>query len=73
MVFATTAAALQASMVAMNGVEALQWSKLCNIYTRFCQQVAAGMLCSVLAAGGMGVLSVLSARELFRRRPSFSS
>jgi uncharacterized protein (TIGR01569 family) len=69
MVFATTVAALQACMIALNGVDALQWSKLCNIYTRFCEQVAAGMFCSLLAAGGMAVLSVLSAREHFRRRP----
>jgi hypothetical protein len=61
-----------ACMVALNGMEALQWSKLCNIYTLFCQQIAVVMLCSLLA-GGMGVISVLSARELFRRSPSFSS
>ncbi|CAN6271649.1 unnamed protein product [Urochloa humidicola] len=68
MVFATTVAALQACFVGLVGVEALQWSKLCNIYTRFCEQAAAGMLCSMLAAGGMAVLSAFSDRELFRRR-----
>ncbi|GJM90364.1 hypothetical protein PR202_ga06636 [Eleusine coracana subsp. coracana] len=67
MVFAMTVAALQACFVALNGVQALQWSKLCNIYTRFCEQIAAGMLCSLLAAGGMTVLSAFSARQLFRR------
>ncbi|XP_062223923.1 CASP-like protein 2C4 isoform X2 [Phragmites australis] len=67
MVFATTAAALQACVVGLTGVEALQWSKLCNIYTSFCVQGAAGMLCSLLAAAGMAVLSVFSARDLFRR------
>jgi uncharacterized protein (TIGR01569 family) len=67
MVFATTVAALQACFVGLIGVEALQWSKLCNIYTRFCEQAAAGMLCSMLAAGGMAVVSAFSARELFRR------
>ncbi|BAF07984.1 cASP-like protein 2C2 [Oryza sativa Japonica Group] len=65
-VFASTAAALQACMVGLIGVEALQWSKLCNIYTRFCEQAAAGMLCSFLAAAGMAVLSAFSARRLFR-------
>ncbi|KAL5212387.1 hypothetical protein ABZP36_023234 [Zizania latifolia] len=78
MVFASTAAALQACMVALTGVDALQWSKLCNIYTRFCEQAAAGMLCSLLAAAGMAILSAFSARHLFclyspatgqRRRP----
>uniref|UniRef100_A0A0E0CGK2 CASP-like protein n=1 Tax=Oryza meridionalis TaxID=40149 RepID=A0A0E0CGK2_9ORYZ len=65
-VFGSTAAALQACMVGLIGVEALQWSKLCNIYTRFCEQAAAGMLCSFLAAVGMAVLSAFSARRLFR-------
>ncbi|TKW37695.1 hypothetical protein SEVIR_1G064800v4 [Setaria viridis] len=73
MVFATTVAALQACFVGLIGVEALQWSKLCNIYTRFCEQAAAGMLCSMLAAGGMAVLSAFSARELFRRPACCSS
>uniref|UniRef100_A0A0D9VCV9 CASP-like protein n=1 Tax=Leersia perrieri TaxID=77586 RepID=A0A0D9VCV9_9ORYZ len=65
-VFASTAAALQACMVGLTGIEAMQWSKLCNIYTRFCEQAAAGMLCSLLAAGGMAALSAFSARRLFR-------
>ncbi|KAL6888425.1 hypothetical protein ACP4OV_009451 [Aristida adscensionis] len=72
-VFATTVAALQACAVALVGVEALQWSKLCNIYTRFCEQVAAGMLCSMLAAGGMAVVSAFSARDLFRSGPCSSA
>ncbi|PUZ74335.1 hypothetical protein GQ55_1G056600 [Panicum hallii var. hallii] len=72
MVFATTVAALQACFVGLIGVEALQWSKLCNIYTRFCEQAAAGMVCSMLAAGGMAILAAFSARELFRR-PDASS
>ncbi|CAD6247873.1 unnamed protein product [Miscanthus lutarioriparius] len=69
MVFATTVAALQACFVGLLGVEALQWSKLCNIYTRFCEKAAAGMVCSLLAAAGMAVLSTFSARDHFRRRP----
>jgi len=68
MVFATTVAALQACFVGLLGVEALQWSKLCNIYTRFCEQIAAGTVCTLLAAAGADVLSAFSARDLFRRR-----
>ncbi|CAD6251680.1 unnamed protein product [Miscanthus lutarioriparius] len=68
MVFATTVAALQACFVGLLGVEALQWSKLCNIYTRFCEQIAAGTVCTLLAAAGTDVLSAFSARDLFRRR-----
>ena len=68
MVFATTVAAAQACVIALDGAHALQWTKLCNIYTRFCEQAAAGMVCSLLAAAGMAVLSAFSARDLFRRR-----
>uniref|UniRef100_A0ACD5YNX5 Uncharacterized protein n=1 Tax=Avena sativa TaxID=4498 RepID=A0ACD5YNX5_AVESA len=65
-VFASSAAALQACFVALVGVQPLQWSKLCNIYTRFCVQGAFGMVCGLAAALGMAVLSAFSARDLFR-------
>ncbi|KAE8778683.1 CASP-like protein 2C2 [Hordeum vulgare] len=65
-VFASAVAALQACFVALTGVEPLQWSRLCNIYTRFCVQGAFGMVCGLAAAVGMAVLSVFSARDLFR-------
>ncbi|VAI56187.1 unnamed protein product [Triticum turgidum subsp. durum] len=65
-VFASAVAALQACFVALMGVEPLQWSRLCNIYTRFCVQGAFGMVCGLAAAVGMAVLSVFSARDLFR-------
>uniref|UniRef100_A0ACD5Z9I1 Uncharacterized protein n=1 Tax=Avena sativa TaxID=4498 RepID=A0ACD5Z9I1_AVESA len=65
-VFASSAAALQACFVALVGVQPLQWSKLCNIYTRFCVQGAFGMVCGLAAAVGMAVLSAFSARDLFR-------
>ncbi|XP_047079225.1 CASP-like protein 2C4 [Lolium rigidum] len=65
-VFASSVAALQACFVALIGVEPLQWSKLCNIYTRFCVQGAFGMVCGLAAAVAMAVLSTFSARDLFR-------
>lgn len=65
-VLACTAAALQACFVALAGVEPLQWSKLCNIYTRFCEQAAVGMVCALAAAVAMALLSAFSARHLFR-------
>ncbi|KAL5224025.1 hypothetical protein ABZP36_010664 [Zizania latifolia] len=37
MMFTTTVAAAQACMVALESAQALQWNKLCNIYTRFRQ------------------------------------
>ncbi|XBH77636.1 hypothetical protein VPH35_104077 [Triticum aestivum] len=65
-VFASAIAALQACFVALTGVEPLQWSRLCDIYTRFCVQGAFGMVCGLAAAVGMALLSVFSARDLFR-------
>jgi hypothetical protein len=43
MVFAMTVTALQACFMLI-GAEALQWSKLCNIYTCFCEQADTRML-----------------------------
>ncbi|KAL5204477.1 hypothetical protein ABZP36_009348 [Zizania latifolia] len=71
--FATTVASVQACMVALEGVQALQWNKLCNIYTRFCQQVSGSLACGMLAAVGAVVLSAVSARNLFRHYPSMPS
>ena len=51
--------------VALIGVQPLQWSKLCNIYTCFCVQGAFGMVCGIAAAAGMAVLSAFSAQDLF--------
>ncbi|KAM3228214.1 hypothetical protein ACQJBY_059728 [Aegilops geniculata] len=65
-VFASAVAALQACFVALTGVEPLQWSRLCNIYTRFCVQGAFGMVSGLAAAVGMALLSIFSARDLFR-------
>ncbi|EEE66147.1 hypothetical protein OsJ_22215 [Oryza sativa Japonica Group] len=71
--FATTVAAAQACVVALYGTHALQWTKLCNIYTRFCEQVAGSLVCAMLAAVGTALLSVVSARNLFRLYPSMLS
>ncbi|KAF0902638.1 hypothetical protein E2562_018269 [Oryza meyeriana var. granulata] len=70
MTFATTVAAAQACVVALDGAHALQWNKLCNIYTRFCEQVAGSLVCGMLAAVGAALLSAVSARNLFRLYPS---
>uniref|UniRef100_A0A0E0LE75 CASP-like protein n=1 Tax=Oryza punctata TaxID=4537 RepID=A0A0E0LE75_ORYPU len=70
MTFATTVAAAQACVVALYGTHALQWTKLCNIYTRFCEQVAGSLVCGMLAAIGTALLSTVSARNLFRLYPS---
>uniref|UniRef100_A0A453T390 CASP-like protein n=4 Tax=Triticinae TaxID=1648030 RepID=A0A453T390_AEGTS len=70
--FAATVAAAQACLIALDGAQALQWNKVCNIFTRFCQQVAGSLVCGGLAAAGTALLSALSARNLFRLYPSLS-
>jgi uncharacterized protein (TIGR01569 family) len=70
--FAVTVAAAQSCLIALDGAQALQWNKVCNIFTRFCQQVAGSLACSMLAAAGTVVLSAISARNLFRLYPSLS-
>lgn len=67
--FATTLAALQGSLVAVTGIHSLQWSKLCNIYTRFCVQVGGSLVCSSMASLAMALLSSVSAYRLFRLYP----
>ncbi|XP_062178720.1 CASP-like protein 2C1 [Phragmites australis] len=68
--FATTVAATQACMIALEGAHAVQWIKLCNIYTRFCEQIGGSLALGMLAAAGTTVLSAVSARNLFRLYPS---
>ncbi|KAM0844471.1 hypothetical protein ACQ4PT_057033 [Festuca glaucescens] len=70
--FAVTVAAAQACLIALDGAHALQWNRVCNIFTRFCQQVAGSLVCGMLAAVGTAFLSGISARNLFRLYPSLS-
>ncbi|TKW22023.1 hypothetical protein SEVIR_4G201400v4 [Setaria viridis] len=68
--FATTVAAAQACVIALDGAHALQWTKLCNIYTRFCEQIAGSLVLGILAAAGTAVLSAVSARNVVRLYPA---
>ncbi|KAG0478293.1 hypothetical protein HPP92_013012 [Vanilla planifolia] len=70
--FAVTVAAIQGSMVGLTGVKQLQWSKLCNIYTRFCYQIAAGVLCGLVASMAMAFVSSITVRHLFLLYPAFT-
>ncbi|OAY69707.1 CASP-like protein 2C1 [Ananas comosus] len=63
-------AALQGSLIAVTGVGSFQWSKVCNIYTRFCVQVGGSLICGIAASLAMAVVSSLSAYRLFRLYPS---
>ncbi|XP_058113777.1 CASP-like protein 2C1 [Magnolia sinica] len=68
--FAATSAATQASFLAITGASHLQWSKLCNVYTRFCEQIAGGLVCGFAASLIMTTVGAISAFHLFRRYSS---
>ncbi|KAF5201448.1 Casp-like protein 2c1 [Thalictrum thalictroides] len=64
--FGATSAAAQASVIALMGVNSLQWLKMCNLYTRFCIQIGGGLACGYVASLLMAVVSAFSAFNLFR-------
>ncbi|PIA28642.1 hypothetical protein AQUCO_06800068v1 [Aquilegia coerulea] len=64
--FGATSAAAQASVIALMGVNSLQWLKMCNLYTRFCIQIGGGLACGYVASLLMVVVSAFSAFNLFR-------
>lgn len=68
--FTATAAAGQAASVALLGVGHMQWSKLCNVYHRFCEQAGGSILCGLVASLAMAVVSSVSAYQLFQLYPS---
>ncbi|KAG9455952.1 hypothetical protein H6P81_000460 [Aristolochia fimbriata] len=64
--FSGTIAALQACFFAVTGNEAFQWTKLCNVYTRFCYTIAGGILCGMAASLFAAAVASISAFHLFR-------
>ncbi|MED6196665.1 hypothetical protein PIB30_049533 [Stylosanthes scabra] len=64
--FGTNCAALEGSMIAVTGSEALQWLKVCNKFTRFCDQIGAAVLCGYAASILMALISTISAYKLMR-------
>ncbi|KAJ8770569.1 hypothetical protein K2173_018060 [Erythroxylum novogranatense] len=63
---AAVAAAAQSAVLAKFGQPELQWLKVCDLYGKFCNQVAGGIASAVLASLGTVVLSCVSAFSLFR-------
>ncbi|KAK7291895.1 hypothetical protein RIF29_07420 [Crotalaria pallida] len=64
--FAANSAAVEASMLAITGSEALQWLKVCNRFTRFCFQIGGAVICGYVASILMAVISAISAYKVFR-------
>lgn len=69
-VLATAASAMQGSLVAVVGSREMQWTKICNIYTRFCHQVGGGLVCAMGATAFMTMVSMLSSQHLVQLYPS---
>lgn len=66
MVFATTSAAVQGSMLALTGEKSFAWMKVCDKFTRFCFQIGVGLACGLLAILLMAITASISAFNLFR-------
>ncbi|KAL5973980.1 hypothetical protein ACLOJK_030640 [Asimina triloba] len=65
--FAALSAATEASMLSVMGMSEFQWMKLCSIFSSFCLQVGAGLLCAFGATALAAAVAAISAFYLFRR------
>ncbi|GKV47049.1 hypothetical protein SLEP1_g53988 [Rubroshorea leprosula] len=65
-VFATTSAALEQSLLAITGAKSVQWMKLCNKFTRFCFQIGGAICCAYIASIILILVASISAFNLFR-------
>ncbi|KAJ3675591.1 hypothetical protein LUZ60_004633 [Juncus effusus] len=63
---AAVAAAAQSSVIGQFGQPEMQWMKICNLYTKFCNQVGEGLVSSFLASLSMVIISCVSSFNLFR-------
>ncbi|KAK3000038.1 hypothetical protein RJ639_022635 [Escallonia herrerae] len=63
---AAVAAAAQSAVYAKLGQPELQWMKICNMYSKFCNQVGEGIASALIVSLSMVVLSGISAFSLFR-------
>jgi uncharacterized protein (TIGR01569 family) len=64
--FAANLAALEGSVLAVTGAKEFQWMKICNRFTRFCNQIGGALICGFVASLLMAVISSISAFILFR-------
>lgn len=63
---AAVAAAGQSAVFAKMGQPELQWIKICDMYGKFCNQVAEGFASALVVSLSMVALSCISAFSLFR-------
>ncbi|KAL1194682.1 CASP-like protein 2B1 [Cardamine amara subsp. amara] len=63
---AAIAAAAESGLIAREGEEELQWMKVCDMYGKYCNQMAIGVVIAVFASIAMVFVSCISAFSLFR-------
>ncbi|KAL0754122.1 hypothetical protein Bca101_091790 [Brassica carinata] len=63
---AAIAAAAESGVIGIRGEEKLQWMKVCNMYSKFCNQGAAVVASASIASIAMVTVSCISAFSLFR-------
>ncbi|WCJ28161.1 CASP-like protein 2B1 [Euphorbia peplus] len=66
LVVAAAASAAQSAALAKFGQDDLQWMKICNMYEKFCNQIAEGIAAALLVSISMVAVSCISAFSLFR-------
>ncbi|XP_065853752.1 CASP-like protein 2B2 [Euphorbia lathyris] len=66
LVVSAAAAAAQSAALAKFGQDDLQWMKICDMYEKFCNQIAEGIAAALLVSISMVAVSCISAFSLFR-------
>ncbi|XP_043710675.1 CASP-like protein 2C1 [Telopea speciosissima] len=64
--FGILSASTQAAVLAITGESHLEWTKLCDKYTRFCYQIGGALFCGVASLLVMVLITSISAFNLFR-------
>lgn len=54
-------------LIGMHGNSHVQWKKVCNVFGKFCHQVLAGLVLSVLGSVAFLLLVVISARNFQKK------
>jgi len=54
-------------LIGMHGNSHVQWTKVCNVFGKFCHQVFAGLVLSVLGSAAFLLLVVISARNFQKK------
>lgn len=67
LLFAGTGAAAAVGLLGVQGNSHVQWNKVCNVFDKFCHQVAAAIIISFLGSLVFLLLVVLAALNLHKK------